>query len=207
MRSLNYPEMVEKYIRLQCNGDRSLYENMPDTYLVRSIFDEKNPGRVIEIGAGLGRASVYFATRCGWNCEFHYIDGDSGDKQCAGVRQEAHGEYYNSHAAAKAFAEANDVGNIQMWHPESDWHNKICDADMAYSFLAIGFHWPVGLYLKQLRKCLRPGAPVVFGMRGLERFSWVAEQIDKIDQGEYKVLLAAIVAKQERCSVLVLEAA
>jgi SAM-dependent methyltransferase len=201
-----YPESAEKYIGLQCNGDKSLYEEMPDTMLAEDVLSAIMPEKVIDIGAGIGRASVYFQAKYGWNCEYNYIDGDGGEKQLAGIRDVKDGEYYNSWAVAQEFSEANGIKKLKLWNPEEDGWRKLRDCDLAYSFLAVGFHWPIEMYLDRIHKCMRKGGKLIFGMRGLENLAWVYGQIKRIDTKMYDILFFGVYPKKAKSSTLILEA-
>ena len=205
MRSIIFPSGIKKYINLQCNGDMSLYEDMPDSRLAEDVLKSISPKKAIDIGAGIGRASVYFQVKHNWNCEYNYIDGDTGEKQLAGIRTATHGEYYNSHKAAKEFSSANGIENLKIWTPDSDWSTKIKNCDLAYSFLAVGFHWPLELYLDRIYPCMAKGAKLIFGMRGIENKPWVDGQIETIDANKYSIVLTDIRRKKDKSSIVILE--
>ena len=58
-----------------------------------------------------------------------------------------------------------------------DWMYELVDVDFAYSFLAIGFHWPFHFYLDKIYPLLSKDAILIFGIRGLEKREWIYNQL------------------------------
>lgn len=132
------------------------------------------------------------------------LDGDSGDRQIYGVRSKE-GEFYNSFNTSKIFCESNGLFDVKMWDASSDsWMHNLTNIDLAYSFLAIGFHWPLEFYLDNIYPILSPKALVIFGIRGTEKSRWIDKQVAKIDIGRYNILKFVHMPSVTRESVLVL---
>ncbi|MGB3535484.1 MAG: hypothetical protein WBA13_18445 [Microcoleaceae cyanobacterium] len=158
-----FPESVNTYVRLQANNDFRIYENPPYVPVVQDFLQSLDPRYCLELGAGIGRMSVYFYKKLGWQDTFFYLqDGDSGTIQYGGVRQSNEGEYYNSFKVAHDFCHANELKKIKILNNVSNIDRKI---DFCYSFAAIGFHWHINLYLDQLTPILADDAKLLFELR------------------------------------------
>lgn len=196
---------INKYINLQCNGDMSLYTEFPELKHIDDYLKDMQPQNVLDIGSGIGRASVYFFRKYGWDkTVFNLLDGNTGNRQVDGVRSKD-GEFYNSFFIANMFCNSNDLYNVKMWNaPQNMWRYNLKDIDFAYSFLAIGFHWPLDFYLKKIYSVLSKNALIIFGMRGTEKKEWVNKQILNIDANKYDTLKFIHMPTETRESVLVL---
>lgn len=204
---IEFPDKCAKFIDLQCNGRRDLYTEMPEIKNIDKYLSEiSEPSYVMDIGSGIGRASVFIKKYYGWdNSIFLLLDGDSGDKQFHGLRSKNH-EYYNSIKMAKAFCGANEVKMIPVDVSQSKWISEISHpVDLAYSFLSVGFHWPIDLYLNKIHGLLRDGAFVIFGTRNQNRKSWVDQQVESVNAKMYDIVEVCIESAGSRSSVMVLK--
>lgn len=200
--SIIFPESAEKYIQLQCNGDKSLYTDMPEMKWANEYICKYNPKRALDIGSGIGRASVFISKNYLPDCWFYLLDGDGGDKQFDGVRVRPY-EYYNSFGAANEFCSVNNVKHTVV-DAGGSWIYQISNVDLVFSFLAIGFHWPLSFYLNCIYEILNPGRLAVFGMRGMEADKWVNDQIRKISEDKFEIFFNFRAPTKTRESLLVL---
>lgn len=202
-----FPDNVRKCIKLQTNWDWSLYTDMPEAFYLDKYFRLLAPPVVLDLGCGVGRASVYFFKKYGWRKTLFYLaDGNTCEKCYKGKRKNS-GEFYNLKSATTEFCEANGLYNYTYHNLESHPLSSIdCQFDLVYSFLAIGFHWPIGMYLQGLyEKCVK-GALVIFGIRYDPTEPWIEKQIDSIDCSKFKIRECAFCSRESRHSVLILEA-
>lgn len=205
-----FPESVVRYSKLQCNDDRVMYTNMPEIKHLEEILSSTNPKNVLEIGGGIGRASVYFSKRYGWEeTNFYMLDGNSGDTQICPVAGKGQKDFYNSFAATEEFCQANGIDKNRLFLLDADnneWENLPIKFDLIYSFLSIGFHWSIHLYLDRLHKFCTPNTRLIFGMRGTDRGDeFAVEQVKGIDPNMYDVTLNIRESELYRTSVLVLQ--
>jgi ubiquinone/menaquinone biosynthesis C-methylase UbiE len=104
-----FPDNVKKCAKMQTNGDVSLYADFPELYHIDKHLVSLQPKNVLEIGCGIGRASVFLFKKYEWNdARFYLADGNTCDKRYKGKREQR-GEYYNEQSATKSFCEANGL--------------------------------------------------------------------------------------------------
>lgn len=194
-----FPESTKKYADLQCNQQLSDYTDCPELVPLHTFLEKQKPTRVLELGAGLGRASVFLKNKYDWNdTEFYLLDGDSGSVQIAGVHQTLEPCFYNSLKATYDFCVANGIesGKLHLINAETE---KIPEAkfDLCYSLKAIGFHWPINEYLYILQKHTYKGSFLFFELRNPINYTsdraarlahFVQSQLDAIDCSTYKVV-------------------
>jgi len=164
-----FPRDTKKYMELQCNSNLKKYTDCPEVQPVRKILKNLNPKNILEIGAGIGRASVYLFNEFKWNdAHFYLLDGDSGDHQICYVNKEVGNNFYNSIDAARNFCFANGMGSdhLHFLNAENNkWRHNGVRYDLCYSFKAIGFHWPVTEHLHMIYPLMTKGACLIFEIR------------------------------------------
>jgi len=197
---------VKKYMDLQCNGDTKLYTEFPHIKYIDKYLKDLYPKNVLDIGSGIGRASMFFFKRYGWNNTiFNLLDGHTGNIQFSGIRKRK-GEFYNSFEVTDIFCKSNGLSNIQIYDAASDaWKSDLKDVDFAYSFFSIGYHWPLDFYLKDIYPTLSENALLIFGIRGIEQKEWICKQLEAMDKNQYDVLELVQVLDIMLESVLILK--
>jgi len=210
MIAIEFPDQIKKYMELQCNSNKYLYTNFPELTHIKSYLTDLNPKNVLDIGSGIGRASVFFFKYFDWeDTTFYLLDGNYGTKQIYGIKYNLDKAYYNSLEHTELFCNANKLTNYKIVDADS-WKSiqTFPKFDLVYSFLAIGFHFELSLYLNEcLEKFLHKDSLLIFGIRGYQHHNWNISQINKIDTSKYKILEVkeAADSKKDRNSVLILE--
>lgn len=202
-----FPKEAEKYVGLQCNYEREVFFQLPEIEEIQPYLKSLGPKVVLDIGAGIGRASVYFFKHFRWtDTRFILADGDSGETQLSGMRT-GESEYYNSLDATQVFCKTNGLHNFEIFNLERHkWEELSCRPDLVYSFMALGFHWPVNPFLDDIHAFLEDGCLLVFGLRGGERArGWIRRQIREINRKEYQVAEISFEPKKKRGGFMVLE--
>lgn len=201
-----FPPSAERYIQLQCNGDKSRYIHPPEIDFIDSHLRGLNPRCVLDLGCGLGRIGVYLLKRYGWkDARFVMADGDSGDVQLANL-QTGKNDFYNSMDATNEFCKANGMENVEFLNLEKQgWDAMKFAPDLVASFYAFGFHWPIDYCLDAIYPCIEESCLLLFGMRvNVEAYrGWYNEQIRKVKRDKYKLVDFVY---GEGINVLVLEA-
>jgi len=196
------PNTAKKYANLQCNNNLDDYTECRDTQEANTFLDKIKPKACLEIGCGIGRVTVYLYKKYLWDSTFYLLDGDSGDKQVAGIHYVLGTDYYNSLKATKDFCLTNGIRHDKMkiLNAQMGQLPPLDTIDLCYSFKAIGFHWPIQSYLDSIRSFLTKKAILMFGIRSELRNAYSSSkiwnrrvqfnsfQISNIDIKKYKIL-------------------
>jgi SAM-dependent methyltransferase len=116
--------------------------------------------KVLDLGCGLGRNTVVFSRYM----DAHFILADSnGDTVKSGWRGDKK-EYYNDLRLTEAFVRMNGVEDFEIFDLEKKWNFK--DIDLVYSFISVGFHFPIKPYEKRLLESTTDDCVFIFSIRG-----------------------------------------
>ncbi len=203
------PPKVKEFIKLQSGFD-ILYTNLPEATHLDEFLSTLDPLSILDIGCGIGRGSVYLANRYGWlERSICLYDGDSGKKTFYGANRTGKNEFYNDLKLTKEFCRINGLANIRTINAEDVNLSDVELAfDLAYSFLAIGFHWDIKFYLNDLEKIMNPDGIVIFGTQGSDKRDgddFTKKQLNEIDTDNWKLLGNFRDAHGNRSSVVVLQ--
>ncbi len=126
-------------------------------------LDAMAPSRVADIGCGYGFFDLFVHDRYG--AELLLIDIEGNDRRHFGFEEE--GAAYTSLWTAERFLQANGVSldKVDSWNPEVDDAPQTDKIDLAVSFLACGYHFPVDMYLPFFRYGVRKGGHIVLDVR------------------------------------------
>jgi len=188
-----FPNNVEKYAGLQCNKRNDFYM-MPEIKIIKHHLIGLSPKVALDVGAGIGRVSVFFFKQFNWvNTQFILADGNSGKKQLHGMRK-GKTDFYNSLSATKSFCKANGMLNYEVFNLEKYmWAELEHRPDLVYSFKALGFHWPINLFLDDIHPKLGDKCLLIFGLRGGKKaMGWIYRQVVAIDREKYRTIDAFI---------------
>jgi len=191
---LTFTEKTKRYVKLHTLNDFKAYKESKILDMMIDRLKDIHPKNVLELGAGLGRGSVYIFKKLFWiDTKFYLLDGDSGNKTVGGVNVGSKGVYYNSLDATKEYCNSNGLKNLVLINYEKEQLPKV-KFDIVYSIISIGFHWSIDLYLKELKNKLNPGALLLFQTRSLESknkqlSNWAKSEIEKVKKyKEYKII-------------------
>lgn len=177
------PDSVKKYMDLQCNGRLSDYTDCLEFQSISNLFSLSIPKNVVDLGSGIGRASVYLRNQYSWSdTNFYLVDGNTGDKQIAGLHQKVSNHFYNSFLATKSFCLANNISTEHLYLIDASKRMAFVkhQFDFCYSLKAIGFHWPILEYLNRLYQYMKPGAYFIFELRSIFPGVYPKERIRRI---------------------------
>jgi len=197
------PKSAEKYTALQCNQVMSDYTDPAEFSLIWDRLAQlPHKLNVLELGAGIGRISVYLHLTLRKDAHYYLVDGDSGEQQVAGMNYSAGPNYYNSWSAARDFCAANGISpeRLHLVPPTDLSSVPVGGIDLCLSAKAFGFHWPISAYLDLLYQRVSPGGLLAFELRSTLRSYYQTEvrqkralnfnryQLDKVDLKKYSVL-------------------
>lgn len=184
---------------LQCNSALSDYTDCPEFNTVHDLLSFISPKNALDLGSGIGRASVFLRKRYGWDdTNFYLLDGDSGDKQVAGLNYSVGKNFYNSFDAAIEFCTANEIDSEKLFLINAEERDLgTTKFDLCYSLKAIGFHWPITSYLEKLYANLSKDAYLFLELRSVNpnyypakriprMHNFVNAQLDAIDSKKYR---------------------
>ena len=203
MVDIIFPKSAQKYMGLQCNSVITDYTQCPELSSIENIIANLAPKNVLEIGAGLGRISVFINRKYQWgSTNFFLLDGNSGDTQIAGLHENVGKDFYNSLDATKEFCIKNgiDSSRLKIINAETKIDLNDLQFDLCYSFKAMGFHWPINWHLNKLYAHILPESYLFFEIRDTRRESYptekhwkrrmafVKKQLDEIDPAKYTII-------------------
>lgn len=184
---LIFPEVVKRYVELQTNSAFEMYYKDPVMDLMYNYIKDIHPNNVLDLGSGIGRASVNFFKKFNWKfTKFYLLDGNSGNKQVAGLNPSSNNDFYNSVKSVKHYCEANGLTNYELINIEKDVIPAV-KFDLVYSLACIGFHWHFNIYLENLISHTDSGSLLLFQLRN--KSEWIKESINYIKSlGAYEVV-------------------
>lgn len=203
MVKIVFPESCKKYVELQCNSVVTDYTDCPEVAAIDYILKTVSPKKVLELGAGLGRVSIYLRNFYGWDhTEFYLLDGNSGEEQIAGLHEKMSNDFYNSLSASADFCVANNVCPNKLFFINAEKHFELQEDifDLCYSFKSIGFHWPINEYLDIVYPWMRKDGYLFFEVRDTRKNSYpnekrwkriknfVSRQLDGINLNRYRIV-------------------
>lgn len=158
-------EMKEQY------GGASTYDKLAP-YEVSQIEEHlpKCPDRILELGAGLGRGSIYLR---------HYYkekeitfppcwvlaDRDGESKENTGAFAPKEDEYYNDFKLARSFCRLNGLDNFKFFDTEKDDWDALGTFDFIFSFCSFGMHVPIERYIDKILSVCNDNTVLIFGTR------------------------------------------
>jgi len=141
-----------------CNKISALEFNAISSYI-------KSPKHALDLGCGMGRMSAFINAKIGGNT--HYILADVSKRSSKIKYGWNPGDvYYNNLNLTSEFVEANGLVNYQTLDisDNAEW-SKLSDVDLVFSFLAVGFHYPIEKSLSSLLGITTDDCVFIFGVR------------------------------------------
>ncbi|MCO8146274.1 class I SAM-dependent methyltransferase [Rhodovulum tesquicola] len=130
---------------------------------LRPHLDPVAPGRIADIGCGYAFFDLFAARAYG--AELTLIDLEANAHRHFGFETE--GAAYSDLGRARAFLIANgvDSGRIRTLNPARADPLTLPQVELAVSFLACGFHFPVDAYIAFFRDRVAPGGRILLDLR------------------------------------------
>lgn len=168
-------EVINFYRLLQVSGNnRNSLKASIDEY--ERLKEEIGvPKKVLDIGCGIGRSSVFLRNMmdledtlfylADFNENVQYRDGRTNIP--LGYCNNADPKPFNNLEATKRFCEANNMDNIRIIDLGTNAIKKLRDIDIVYSFHSVGYHWSVkeAVYTYSLEDITGKDAKAIFGVR------------------------------------------
>jgi len=172
----------------QITKDSDFYETISKSEYKAISRHIDNPKTVLDMGCGLGRMSVYL----NWmlrDDSIHYIlaDSTSGripEKVRYGWNPDS--GFYNDLKETFDFCRLNGLNNFETFDLKEQKLDTLNDVDLVMSFLSVGFHYPIELYMNKLLEISSPKCVMIFGVRkekyNIESFKSIFSDISIIEQ-------------------------
>lgn len=205
---ITFPKETKKYIELQSNNRLEEYSYLPEIDGVEKYLKDMSPKVAVDVGSGIGRASVFFFKYFNWtDTLFILADGDSGEKQLSGIRT-GEIDFYNSLKATESYCRANGMSNLRTFNLEKlGWEELGYNPDLVYSFRALGFHWPINSFLEEIYSLLKNKCLLIFDLRAgnVKALDWTNQQIKRIDWGKYELTELSLRPDRKKGNFIILE--
>jgi len=132
----------------------------------------EKPGKVLEIGPGLGRSAVFFSKQCGWqNSEIHLFDRDGSatkykQKYYDAGKNSLQDSFCGNLGLLRALLDYNQISNYTIFNAAQTALAELPGPyDLLYSFYSIGFHWSLELFLDDLLPLMHDKTMAIFTVK------------------------------------------
>jgi SAM-dependent methyltransferase len=133
----------------------------------------RHPRRVLDLGCGLGRASVYLSA-CLPEEPIHFVLADTsahtGDGPKAGWNPGE--DFYNDLTWTAEFVRDHGVTRFETFDILRDDWARLRDIDLVLSLLAVGFHFPIENVMPRLLAATTADCTMIFGARAGRYSRW-----------------------------------
>ncbi len=128
----------------------------------------RKPQKILELGCGLGRMSVYLNKQLDYEPEFILADFDeiSEDIRCGWNPGDVR---YNKLGSTRKFCIDNNLKRFEIFNLAERDISELGGIDLVISVLAVGFHYPIEQYIDKLLDITIEDVVMIFGMRSWNR--------------------------------------
>lgn len=144
------PELIRYLSGLQVDFQHnSALRVSKDEYIhLKPYLIDLKPKKVLDIGCGIGRSSVFFKNFFGWEDTIFYLADFNELVYCAdknfvpcGKHSNAEPIPYNNLSITEEFCKNNNLTNFELIDISKDKMENLQDINLVYSFHCIGYHW------------------------------------------------------------------
>jgi len=124
----------------------------------------KKPGKILEIGPGMGRSLVFFTKKLEWeNCEVHAYEGTGNDTKYRLMGPRFEDSFCGNLELLRQVLDYNGLHNIKIIDA---YKHRLSDLpgpyDFLYSFYSIGFHWALEHFQNDILRLMDDQSIAVF---------------------------------------------
>ena len=159
-----FKELMELHVSQGCDN----YDLMCESEWAVIKGDFGNPRKVLDLGCGLGRMSIYINNTLGDDgVKWILADSTSDFAQHKSLRfgWNPPAQYYNNLQWTEQFSINNGLVNFEIFDIAKSDLGMLEDVDLVMSFLSVGFHYPIERYLETLLRITNASCTLIFGVR------------------------------------------
>ncbi len=164
-------------------GQRAMADIAGEFDELRGVLEAVQPKSIADIGCGYGFFDLIAALELG--ADVHLIDLEENEHTHFGFNKE--GSAYSNLQKALNFLTSNGVPTekVTATNPDKDDVSALGPVDLAVSFLACGFHFPVDVYMDFFDRNVAKDGRIMLDLRNAKR----AQQINTLSSlGKVEVL-------------------
>lgn len=122
------------------------------------------PGKVLEIGPGLGRSLVFFSKKIGWeNSEIHAYEGEGNSTKYRMLGPRFEDSFCGNINMLRHVLEFNAIKNVTIFNARDIQLAQLPGPyDFLYSYFGIGFHWALEHFLDDILHLMDDTSVAVF---------------------------------------------
>jgi len=131
-----------------------------------------NPKKILDLGCGIGRSSIFFKNMLNMDTKFYLADFDQNEYYKDGRRNEFLGYHnkpipFNELEVTRRFCISNGLENLGLVDLATDNIKELSGIDLVYSFHAVGYHWSIedAVRVYGLENITTNAAKFIFGVR------------------------------------------
>jgi hypothetical protein len=178
-----FNDKLEKMIITQGHFSKESYYNLTDDeYKSIQLYIPSLPKKILDLGCGLGRNSVYL-NRVYNQPDVQFILADSSIISSNIKMGWNPGEdWYNDLQLTIDFCDLNGLTNYKIIDLVNDKLDELKNIDLIYSFMSVGFHYPIEPYLEIFNKVMNKNGMMIFGVRsGMYEKSSILTKFDYVN--------------------------
>lgn len=112
------------------------------------------PRKVLDIGPGLGRSTIFFKKHLGWpDVPFHLYESTGRSTKYTQAGPRFDDSFCGNLEILQSILAYNEIENFEIFDARSMGSSLAAlpgPYDLIYSFFAVGFHWSIGNFLDEL---------------------------------------------------------
>ncbi|MBT8495593.1 MAG: hypothetical protein KJO07_21275 [Deltaproteobacteria bacterium] len=112
------------------------------------------PAKVLDIGPGLGRSTIFFKKQLGWQeVPFHLYESTGSETRYTKAGPRFDDSFCGNLEVLGSVLRYNEIENFEIFDAR-EMGSRLAQLpgpyDLVYSFFAVGFHWSIGHFLEEL---------------------------------------------------------
>jgi len=156
-------EMAKLHVT-QMSSDLNFYNKLTEAEYESFKEFIGQPQRILELGCGLGRMSVYINKQLDYEPEFILADFDEISKKIK-YGWNPGNIFYNKLETTRQFCIENNLRRFEIFNLAERNISELKNVDLVISVMSVGFHYPIEQYMKTLLNITTQDVVMIFGVR------------------------------------------